>query len=216
MSADRRSLLRVVLVDVNPLVVAAWREVFAGEPGVEVVHGSILWQPTDAWVTPTNARGRMDGGVDAAINGFFDGRIQPRVQAAIRRGYGGRLPVGAATCVPTGERQPRFVISAPTMARSAEDVSDTVNVALACAAAFQAVHRQNAAEPGSIGSVALPGLGAATGRVPPRVCASLMRAAYDLFRDGGVRDDAALRAAVLSQLGECEAAIAEPFIVGPY
>ena len=45
------------------------------------------------------------------------------------------------------------------MVTSSEDVSDTMNVALACAAAFQAVHMQNAREPGSIASIALPGLG---------------------------------------------------------
>jgi len=43
--------------------------------------------------------------------------------------------------------------SIPTMTRSAERVRGTLNVALACAAAFQAIHRQNAREPGSIRSV---------------------------------------------------------------
>lgn len=213
MSAVRHTPLRVVLVDVNPLVVAAWQELFAGEPNVEVVHGSILRQTTDAWVTPTNSRGRMDGGVDAVVNGFFDGRIQPRVRAEIKRRFGGRLPVGVATCVPTSERQPGFIISTPTMVQSTEDVSDTLNVALACAAAFQAIHRQNAAEPGSIASVALPGLGAATGQVPARVCACLMRAAYTLLRDNTFRDDDAVREAMLSRFGEIEETIASPFVV---
>ena len=58
------SVPRVVLVDVNFEVVRAWRTAFAADPDVEVVHGSILDQDVDAWVTPTNSRGRMDGGVD--------------------------------------------------------------------------------------------------------------------------------------------------------
>jgi O-acetyl-ADP-ribose deacetylase (regulator of RNase III) len=46
------------------------------------------------------------------------------------------------------------------------------------------VRLQNAAYPGSIRSVALPGLGARTGRVPAEDCAEYMVAAYRLFLDG--------------------------------
>jgi O-acetyl-ADP-ribose deacetylase (regulator of RNase III) len=193
--------LKVVLVDVNPKVVAAWEIVFADVPGVEIVSGSILTRRTDAWVTPTNARGSMDGGVDAAVNRHFGGRIQALVQAEIGKRFGGTMPVGSATCVPTGAVEPRFLISTPTMVRSRENVSETLNVALACAAAFQAIHMQNAADPGSITSVAIPGLGARTGKVPPRVCANLMWTAYTLFREYVFKDYDTLRKAVLTQLG---------------
>ena len=191
--------LRVVLVDTNRAVTAAWQAAFAGEE-VEIVRASILKQTTDAWVSPTNSAGSMDGGVDAVVNRHFRGRIQPLVQAEIARKFAGALPVGAATCVPTGGVGPRFLISTPTMVRSSEDISDTMNVALACAAAFQAVHMQNAADPGSLTSIALPGLGAATGKVPPRLCASLMWTAYTLFREYVFRDYDTLRRAVLDQL----------------
>jgi O-acetyl-ADP-ribose deacetylase (regulator of RNase III) len=194
--------LQVVLVDTNRAVTDAWKLAFADAPEVEIARGSILKRPTDAWVTPTNAAGSMDGGVDAAVNRHFRGRIQGLVQAEIARKYSGHLPVGAATCVPTGGLQPRFLISTPTMVRSSEDVSDTLNVALACAAAFQAVHMQNAVDPGSITSIALPGLGAATGRVPPRMCANLMWTAYTLFREYVFRDYATLQKAVLARFGE--------------
>ena len=194
--------LQVVLVDTNRAVTDAWRLAFDDRPEVEIARGSILKRPVDAWVTPTNAAGSMDGGVDAAVNRHFRGRIQPLVQAEIAHKYAGLMPVGAATCVPTGGVGPRFLISTPTMVKSSEDVSDTLNVALACAAAFQAVHMQNAAEPGSVTSVALPGLGAATGRVPPRLCASLMWSAYTLFREYRFRDYDTLRTAVLRHFGE--------------
>jgi O-acetyl-ADP-ribose deacetylase (regulator of RNase III) len=193
--------LKVVLVDINRAVTASWEAAFADVPEVEIVRGSIARRPTDAWVTPTNARGSMDGGVDAVINRHFGGRIQGLVQAEIAHKHGGLLPVGSATCVPTGGLHPRFLISTPTMVQSSEDVSDTLNVALACAAAFQAVHMQNQIEPGSITSVALPGLGARTGRVPPRVCANLMWTAYTLFREYVFLDYDTLRSAVLTQLG---------------
>jgi O-acetyl-ADP-ribose deacetylase (regulator of RNase III) len=189
-------VLRVVLVDINPQVVHAWEAAFANVPEVELVCGSILDQDVDAWVTPTNARGRMDGGVDAAVRRHLGPGIQRRVRQEIAGLYDGLMPVGYAACVPTGAAVPRYLISAPTMLRSAEDVSATLNVALACAAAFQAVHMQNARDPGSITSVALPGLGAATGRVPPRACAGLMWTGYALFNDCAFRDFEAMRAAL--------------------
>jgi O-acetyl-ADP-ribose deacetylase (regulator of RNase III) len=115
-----------------------------------------------------------------------------------------RLPVGTATCVPTGIAAPKYLISTPTMVQSAEDVSETMNVAMACAAAFQAIHMQNAREPGSIESVALVGMGAATGRVPPRVCANLMWTGYALFNDYEFRDFDHLREVIGEHLGGVE------------
>jgi O-acetyl-ADP-ribose deacetylase (regulator of RNase III) len=196
-----KSVLKVVLVDINPKVVQAWKSAFSDTPEVQVVRASILDQDVDAWVTPTNARGSMDGGVDAVIKRHLGGQIEKRVQQEIAHLYQGMLPVGCATCVPTGVAAPRFLISTPTMVSSSEDISETLNVALACAAAFQAIHLQNHRQPGSITSVALPGLGAATGRVPVRVCANLMWTGYTLFGDYEYPDFSTMRAALLDQLG---------------
>ncbi|CAM5523178.1 ADP-ribosyltransferase domain-containing protein [Streptomyces narbonensis] len=204
MGAERA--LKVVLVDVNDEVVAAWRSAFADTPEVDIRQGSLLDVEVDAWVSPTNARGRMDGGVDALVKRRLGAGIQVRVQRAIRERFGGSLPVGSAVCVPSGAAVPRYLISTPTMRESSQNVSDTVNVALACAAAFQAVHLQNRAKPGSIRSVALVGLGARTGRVPATVCANLMWTGYTLFHDHGFADYDELRAAVLGQLDDIEGA----------
>src|SRR5918912_1225751 len=124
-----RPVLQVVLVDVNPRVVRAWRAAFHDAPEVEVVCGSILDQRVDAWVTPTNARGSMDGGVDAVIKHHLGPGIERRVQEAIGQLHGGAMPVGSATCVPTGAAAPRYLISTPTMTGSAESVRGTLNVA---------------------------------------------------------------------------------------
>ncbi|MFI8912515.1 ADP-ribosyltransferase domain-containing protein [Streptomyces sp. NPDC053513] len=198
--------LKVVLVDVNDEVVTAWKSAFADTPGVEIRRGSLLDVDADAWVSPTNARGRMDGGVDAVVKRHLGAGVQVRVQRAIRERFGGSLPVGSAVCVPSGAAVPRHLISTPTMRQSSQDVSDTMNVALACAAAFQAVHLQNLAKPGSIRSVALVGMGARTGRVPAQVCANLMWTGYTLFHDHGFADYDELRAAVLAQLADIEGA----------
>ncbi|MEV6923249.1 macro domain-containing protein [Dactylosporangium sp. NPDC051485] len=196
--------LRVVLSDVNAKVVQAWLSAFADTPEVEIVKGSLLNQQVDAWVSPTNSLGRMDGGVDAIVKRHLGAGIQLRVQQAIRARFGATLPIGSAVCVPSGAAVPKYLISTPTMHHSAEDVRETLNVALACAAAFQAVHMQNAAEPGSITSVALVGMGAATGKVPPQVCANLMWAGYTLFGEHSFDDYDELRATVQDQLGDID------------
>jgi hypothetical protein len=63
---------------------------------------------------------------------------------------------------------------------------------------------QNEREPGSIRSVALVGMGAATGRVPPQVCANLMWTGYTLFHDYYFRDYDDLRATIREQLDDID------------
>ncbi|GGW54935.1 hypothetical protein GCM10010503_34860 [Streptomyces lucensis JCM 4490] len=205
MTADRvPASLRVVLTDVNTEVVAAWRAAFADTPEVEIRQGSLLDEDVDAWVSPTNSRGRMDGGVDAVIKRYLGAGIQLRVQKAIRGQFAGALPVGSAVCVASGAVRPKYLISTPTMETSSQNVSETLNVALACAAAFQAVHQQNNAAPGSIRSVALVGMGARTGRVPARVCANLMWTGYTLFHDHSFENYDDLRGTVVAQLDDID------------
>lgn len=194
--------VKVVLVDINPKMIAAWRDTFEENPEVTIAHGSMIDQQVDTWVSPTNSGGRMDGGLDAVIKSFLGPGIESAVQKQIAERYAGAMPVGHATCVATGRPIPRFLISTPTMVASSEDISDTMNVALAAAAAFQAVHMQNAKVPSSIGSIALPGLGANTGRVPAEICADLMWTAYDLFRTAQFPDFFTMRAALESLLGD--------------
>ncbi|MFJ1805224.1 MULTISPECIES: macro domain-containing protein [unclassified Streptomyces] len=210
MAVDREQApLRVVLTDINARVVEAWRAAFADTPGIEIRKGSILDEEVDAWVSPTNSRGLMNGGVDAVVKRHLGAGIQLRVQRAIRDRFEGRLPVGSAVCVPSGAVNPRFLISTPTMEESSQNVSETLNVALACAAAFQAIHRQNQEAAGSIGSVALVGMGAHTGRVPARVCANLMWTGYTLFNDHSFDDYDDLRDTIVAQLDDLENAPAE-------
>jgi O-acetyl-ADP-ribose deacetylase (regulator of RNase III) len=202
--------VKVILADINPKMVQAWQTTFEENPEVDIIQGSMLSQQVDAWVTPTNSRGSMDGGLDAVIKQHLSDKIEKRVQQEIRQLFGGFLPVGHSTCVPTGAACPRFLISTPTMAASSEDISDSLNVALACAAAFQAVHRQNALQPGSIASVALPGLGANTGKVPVEICADLMWTGYNLFREKQFAGYAEMRAALEEQLGDLGPAASGP------
>lgn len=176
-------LVRVSLVDINPKMIKAWKDTFEENPEVEIVQGSMLEQQVGAWVTPTNAKASMDGGLDGVIKGKLGAGIQAKVQAEVKRLYGGNMKVGYATCVETGAAIPRYLISTPTMVGSSDDISATLNVALACCAAFQMVHMYNSEHGGVIRSIAVPGLGAATGKTPVEISADLMWTAYNLFRE---------------------------------
>jgi O-acetyl-ADP-ribose deacetylase (regulator of RNase III) len=195
-------LVKVVLCDINTKMVKAWQDTFEENPEVEILHGSMTEMQTSAWVSPTNAAGRMDGGLDLVIKKFLGDKVEKLVQQQIAQLYSGKMPLGRTTCVPTGKVMPAYLISTPTMVGSNEDISDTLNVALACAAAFQAVHTQNEKEPATIRSVALPGLGANTGKVPVEICADLMWTAYNMFREQSFKDFAEMRAALEVQLGD--------------
>ena len=193
--------MRIILVDKNPAVVKALHTAFAAERGFDFAFGSLLDQAVDAWVTPTNSHGDMSGGLDGAIRGRLGAPIQARVQAEIRRQHGGYLPVGFATCVATGRQSPSFLISAPTMSEASVDVSATLNAALACCAALQAVAQYNREHHNVIRSLAMTGLGTGTGRVSPETCADLMFTAFKLFQDQSFASFPEAHAALAEVLG---------------
>jgi O-acetyl-ADP-ribose deacetylase (regulator of RNase III) len=147
----------------------------------------------------------MDGGLDLVIKKHLGAAVEKRVQAEIAREPNATLSVGRAVVVPTGRQTPRYLISAPTMGTPQEDVSGTLNPAFACAAALQAAAMLNAREPGAITSLALPGLGAATGGVPVDICADMMRAAYDLLQEEQFETFDEMRAALTAQLAHSAA-----------
>ncbi len=195
--------VKVVLVDINPRMVKAWRASFEENPEVEIEQGSMLDQEVDAWITPTNARASMDGGLDGVIKGHFGPAIERRVQAEIRRLHGGLLPVGHATCVPTGSASPAFLISTPTMVASSEDISDTLKSA--CPPARRRSRPCTCRTPASRGASARSPCPPSprTGRVPVETCAgSLMWTGYSLFRRRAFDDFAAMRAALEEELGD--------------
>jgi O-acetyl-ADP-ribose deacetylase (regulator of RNase III) len=200
----RTVMVKYVLVDINAQMVRAWQEVFGESEHVQIVQGSILTQPVSAWVSPGNSLARMDGGLDAVIRRHLGGRVQARLRREVSQRFSGSMPIGTAACVETGRTQPAYLISTPTMNQSAEDISETYNVAYSCVAALWAVQAQNERAPGSIRSVALPGLGTGTGRVSVDVCAELMFAAFEVIRDSNATDFAELALQMSDYLGDSQ------------
>lgn len=170
----------LVLCDRSQDMVRAWRSAFPEESGVRILNQNILATPADALAIPANSFGYTDGGIDMAISReIFDWGLQDRLRTTIDTRHHGELLVGQAVVMPTGSGRVHHVIVAPTM-RVPEDISDTVNVYLAMRAILLAADDYNStAEPGqSIRTLAVPGLGAGVGKMPPVRAAQQMWMAY--------------------------------------
>jgi O-acetyl-ADP-ribose deacetylase (regulator of RNase III) len=169
--------LQVILCDRQRELVRAWRRSFRAHPEVAVRHGDLLTVAADAYVSPANSCGWMDGGLDLLLRErFVAGDIQGTVHEAIAA-KGGRLPVGRALVVGTDDDEVPYLVVAPTMEVPCE-VGHTVNAYRAMRALLRAVQRFNARGEGHIGSVAVPGLCTGVGGMEPSVAALQMRRAY--------------------------------------
>lgn len=130
---------------------------------------SILDCRCDAYVSPANSYGIMDGGIDLVYSRAFQ-LLQEKVFKAVS-GHGGLIPVGVAEVirVPVSrfvDDPVSYLIVAPTMVIP-EPVPNTINAYLAMRAAAKAVacHNTIAHPKDQINSIACPGLCTATGRM---------------------------------------------------
>lgn len=165
-------------------MVRAWKTVAGpGRPRVRVHAGSVLDVSAQAVVSPANSYGWMRGGIDAVYARAFPG-VEQRVRNEVLTYHGGELPVGQAVAVPTGESEPAWLISAPTMRSPGERLpDDTVHPYLAARAVFE-FWAQGEVEPGVpvrdvVDVIAMPGLGTGVGAVSPSTCAHQVAAAWD-------------------------------------
>lgn len=174
---------RLILVDPDLRVIEAWRAHF-DHPSVQIVHGRFeALSAFDCMVSAANSFGLMDGGVDLAITRFFGYELMDRVQQRIIRDYLGEQPVGTSMLVETGHPAHPWLAHTPTM-RVPLDIRGTDNVYLAMLAMLREIthHARRQGSP-PIRTVACPGLGTATGRVPPLEAARQMWTAWQAWRD---------------------------------
>lgn len=171
-------MVKIFLRDQSQAVTDAWEKRFENVPMVDVSTGDIFDLQADAIISPANSFGFMDGGIDLVYSRHFGWNLQERLQAVIHSDFEGELLVGQAVVVETNHPEIPFLVSAPTM-RVPEVIANTVNVYLAFRAALRAVRDFNLRHSNAIQSVLCPGLGTATGAMPPERCAKQMRMAYD-------------------------------------
>ncbi len=173
--------LKLILVDPKDALCDAFRHRFAGLPNVQVITGRFEdLLSYDCMVSAANSFGLMDGGVDAAITNFFGGELQLRVQRRILDQFLGEQPVGTSIIVETNHPKHPFIAHTPTM-RVPMEIAHTDNVYLAMWAMLLAVKQHNLKSEKKIETVACPGLGTLTGRVPFRQAARQMALAYEHF-----------------------------------
>ena len=168
----------LILVDPNSDLCREWRRQFRGLSSVQVVNGRFeSLGEFDCIVSAANSFGLMDGGVDLAIVRFFGIDLMDRVQAMVIDQFLGEQPIGTSVLVETGHPKHPYVAHTPTM-RVPMPISSTDNVYSAMWAMLVAIDHHNRTKPGKIETVACPGLGTATGRVPAAEAARQMVLAY--------------------------------------
>ncbi len=179
-----------MLCAVDAPLAAAWTSAAAGFGGAVRVHrGSVLDIGAQAVVSPANSHGWMRGGVDALYARAFPG-VEQSVRSAVLASYGGDLPIGEAVIVATGEVEPAWLISAPTMREPGERLpEDTVHPYLAARAVFRQWQRgqlDSGPVRAAVRTIAMPGLGTGVGGVAPAACARQVAAAWrEVFGPNG-------------------------------
>ena len=106
--------MKLIFCDLQDDRVRALKEKFESYPEVKIRKADLTRIKADAWATAGNSFGDMGGGVDKAIDDYFNGAAQPAVQTAIKKDYFGELPVGCSVAVKPASRKPT-IIYAPTM-----------------------------------------------------------------------------------------------------
>ncbi|KPV49776.1 phage tail protein [Kouleothrix aurantiaca] len=173
--------LQLILVDPNSALCRAFQTAFATLPNTEIVNGYFEHLPAfDCMVSAANSFGLMDGGVDAAITRFFGSNLERRVQEHILAEYLGEQPVGTSFVIATNHLKHPYLAHTPTM-RVPMEIARTDNVYRAMWAMLLAIRQHNRQAEQPITTIACPGLGTATGRVPFGEAARQMALAYQRF-----------------------------------
>ena len=176
-------MLQITLCDQQSELVEQWQAHFANNPKVEVTLGDLMDVAADAYVSPANGQGWMDGGIDLELRErFAAGDIETRVQRAIKAAGHYSLPVGQALIVPTDDDEVPYLIVAPTM-EVPMFVGLSSNAYAAMSAVLRAVSAFNQTADEPIESVAVPGLCTGVGGMEARVAALQMHQAYVSWLD---------------------------------
>jgi O-acetyl-ADP-ribose deacetylase (regulator of RNase III) len=169
--------LQITLCDQQQDLVREWEKHFTNRPEVEVRLGDLMDVYADAYVSPANSHGWMDGGIDLELRArFMANDIETKVQTAIAN-TSDILPVGRALIVETEDEDVPYLVVAPTM-EVPSYVGTSSNAYKAMSALLKAISEFNSTGDEIIGSVAIPGLCTGVGGMEPRVAALQMHQAY--------------------------------------
>jgi O-acetyl-ADP-ribose deacetylase (regulator of RNase III) len=165
-------VIRLELVDQDPVVVRALSAAFACFPEVSVLEGDLLDAARHSAVSPANSYGFMDGGIDQRFQAFFGPQLERDVRDAILRRPEGHLPVGASLVIATRHARIPYLIVAPTMLMPEHVAAQNAYRAL------RAVLRLATTAPIEGGPIFCPGMTTGVGGVAPEEAAAAMATAY--------------------------------------
>ncbi len=152
-----------------------WKHQFAECDDVDVVMDDFAHfmdtHKVQCVVSPANSYGCMDGGYDAAITGYFGTALMKNVQKYILENYYGEQPVGTSFIIDIPETDKKLIhtptMRIPSKIREPEIVYQCMRTTL-----MEALKN-------NIESIVIPAFGGATGMVPYRNIAKLMKMGYD-------------------------------------
>lgn len=184
--------MKIVLAAKEAGLAHAFRLAAIELDNVEVFEGTIFDVDADAYVSPANSFGFMDGGIDAWYMWRFGDQVQDNVRLAILRHWQGELPVGAAEIASTGDDEVPFLIAAPTMRVPEILGSETINPYLAMRAVIMRIRNgrfkdgqfEGSAISDHVKTIAVPGLGTGVGKVPYSLAAFQICEAVRLHASG--------------------------------
>ena len=196
--------LRLILCDINIDVVEALRVAFADCADVEVRWSDLVQVEADAYAAPTNTYGQISERLLQSLNTRFGMGLETRLVRAIMMA-GGRMDMGNALVVETEHARIPYLIVTPTVEaapitgqnaeqamETAGDSSDTISVHTALnlnpagdamRALLAAAQETARVHPGTLASLACPGLCTGQAWMPPEVAARQMRVAVDVNLD---------------------------------
>ena len=164
--------MQLTLFDRNPVLCEAWEKQFKSYEHIRVLRSELCDLPRhNCLVTAGNSYGIINGGIDLAVRDMFGIGLQDAIQWGIVQHYGGRMPVGVALTVDTGNPKFPKLLYLPTMERP--KMLTTGDVYHLFYTLMYSIHGED--------TVACPGLGTGCGGLRPEDAAHMMREAYDEF-----------------------------------
>lgn len=167
--------MNIFLLARNLEMIIEWKEQFEDATDVDVILDDfqhfMSTHKVQCVVSPANSYGLMDGGYDAAITEYFGNNLQAKVQQYILDNFFGEQPVGSSFIIDIPDSDQKL-IHTPTM-RIPSRIKDS-EIVYHCMRSTLITAIKNNVE-----SIVIPAFGGATGKVPYRIIAELMKKAYD-------------------------------------
>ncbi|MEM6263023.1 MAG: macro domain-containing protein [Bacteroidota bacterium] len=196
------NILRISIRDKNLEFCTIVANHFRQMTDIEVIHGDLFCSKADAVVSPANSFGDMGGGVDRAIDNFYQGNAQQKARSAIIGHFLGELPVGMAHILEMESKKFPHLILAPTMRVPGKLEQTSINAYLAMRAMLVQVHLFNKRSNDSIQTIAMPGLGIGVGGMAYEQAAFQMLTAYHNIIGGRLEADRSPYAGTVQEVGK--------------